>query len=158
MSTADDDLLLVFGDQDGKRIEFGPLTAFDHGTDSLSFFDADIVLRVGGCEPLALERSGIEALALSHFRTNIRRLVERGRGSVLFGDHDYGQMVEITARGDGLAAITVDLPAVDQWDIALPPMTLDQLLQTAVVVDEVESRFGSLIGYCDACGEPAEVY
>lgn len=158
MTTGGDDLFIVFGDPDGERVEFGPLTTTDHHADSVSFIDADLTLRIDDCAPLVLKRSGIEALALSHFRTSLRRLVERGRGTVWFGDHDYGQLVEITAQGDGLAAIIVDLPAGDLWDIPLPSMSLQQLLEIAGQVDEIEDRLGRLTGYCEACGEPAEVW
>ena len=140
-------LLLAFGDATGDHIGFTL-----HELDGYSFIRGGIHLVAGDRTVELHGRSGIEPLALSHLRTDLVLLLSEG-GTVFFGDHDFGQLVELTARS-GEFAVAANLPSQDLWDITLPPMRRPSVEALVAVIDEAERRFGRLTAHC-GCGQPS---
>lgn len=91
-------------------------------------------------------------------RDSLAKLRRGRRGSAYFGDHDFGSIVELDARGDGSIAVHVNRPSEDLWDVELPPMRGDDLERLVEAIDTTEQEFGDLIGYCEACLAPQPTF
>lgn len=150
------DETLVFGRPGGDRVEIGPFRAEDGSfvDGVLVSIEAEVVVWEAG-EVSSRRRSdnGFEARAIQHLRTDLRTLLDAGRGRITFGDHDYSSLVELTACGDAFA-LDVTIPDVDRWWEPLGtigPTDIDRLIAT---VDRIEAVLGDLSGYPGCCGRP----
>jgi hypothetical protein len=142
-------LEIRFGAEDGNQIVFGLDEADPY------FVMGSISVRVDGEWIKLADRNGIERLALRHLADDVRDLVANG-GSMCFGDHDYGQLVQIESRKEGVVG-WVDLPSEDRWDIPLGTLAESSLLAIADAVEQAERVFGPLIGHC-GCGTPTRTW
>ena len=95
----------------------------------------------------------MEPYALANLRSNLSSMIAAGRGTFWFGDHDFAMLVEVTCAGDDTAAaLTLDLPPVDRWDIRLPDLSVQEMKDLIATIDEIEEELGPLTGACGACG------
>ena len=153
---------LIFGRQDGDRVVFGPLAVHDWGRSAdgrVDFVAAMIDLWVDGeCKVRLDDRNGIEALSLRHLRDSLVSLRDNGRGTAYFGDHDFGEIVDLEARPDGTMSVRANFPSQDIWELDLPPMDSDDTAKLIGAIDAAEAIFGDLVGYCEGCGIPPATY
>jgi hypothetical protein len=145
-------LVLTFGSK-RDSIEFVLDDANDVGAPS--FIEGAVRITLLGAPAKTEHRSGIEPLALANFRDDLRSILAN-KGTVLFGDHDYGLAITLV-RGRNGYRLALDWPADDLWELPLGEVSTADLEHWIAVVDEAEARFGPLIGHCD-CGIPGHWY
>jgi hypothetical protein len=98
--------------------------------------------------------NGFEVRAIQHLRTDLRMLLDNGRGRIHFGDHDYSPLVELKATGAGALALEVTLPDIDRWWEPLGSIGAAELQRLIAAVDRIEEMLGDLSGYPGCCGRP----
>jgi hypothetical protein len=77
---------------------------------------------------------------------------------VFFGDHDFGQIVELEVTRPGGIRVLANLAALDRLDIVIGKIAVDALDQIIDQIERIESRFGALVGHCGGCGVPTHAY
>ncbi len=148
------------GHGDDGYVLFGPLRPDDlsRDGDTYNFLLGPITVVAPGHEAYRLEdRSGVEPLALAHFRTDLTTLLRVGSGRVFFGDHDFNQIVDLEFV-DGQLRLRSDLASLDLWEIDVAMLDTSDVEATIEEIDRVEQRFGPLAGYCGGCGVPKSSY
>jgi hypothetical protein len=153
MPRASGELSLTFGSKEADSIAF--LLSSVNDAAAPSFIQGAVVITLLGELYKSEDRSGIEPLALANFRDDLRSILAK-KGTVLFGDHDYGLAVTLV-RGRNGYRLMLDWPIDDLWELPLGEPSTSDLEQWIAVIDEAESRFGQLIGHCD-CGIPGHWY
>ena len=140
-------------------IVFGPLTRGIGFMAEYDFLDGGITVvdATDAVETLD-DRNGIEALALANLRDDLRQLAHDGHGIVFFGDHDFGQIVEMEVIRPGVIRLLANLAALDRFDILIGEIAIDALDEIIAQIEHIESRFGALVGYCGGCGRPTHAY
>jgi hypothetical protein len=140
-------------------VTFGPLTPdlADGGGRYDLVVGPITVSTATGAEYTLDDRNGIEPGAVAHLRTDLRRLLTDG-GTVYFGDHDFGQLVELTRPPSGDVRLVANLPSLDVWELDIGVLTARAAQEVLDQIDEVEARFGPLVGHCGACGVPVSGY
>lgn len=140
-------------------IVFGPLTRGIGYVGDYDFIDGRItVVDANGIIEILDDRNGIEALALANLRDDLRQLAHAGQGIVFFGDHDFGQIVEMEVIRPGVIRVLANLASLDRFDILVGEIAVDAVDEIIDQIDRVEARFGPLVGYCGGCGIPAHAY
>lgn len=148
------------GRDEGGLVVFGPLLPDDFPSEVAAYSSlmGPITVVAPGHPPYILEdRSGVEPLALSWFRADLKRLLSERKGRVFFGDHDFGQIVDLEYI-DGAVRVRSDLASLDVWDIAVATLSPTDIQVTIEDIDRIEAAFGPLLGYCGGCGVPQSAY
>ena len=141
-------------------IRFGPLTRSSIGSVSdYDFIDGriSVVDEDGVIETLA-DRNGIESLALANFRDDLRQLVHARHGVVFFGDHDFGQIVELEVIQPGVIRVLANLASSNRFNVSVGEIAFAAVDEIVDQIDRLESALGPLLGYCGACGVPSHAY
>lgn len=141
-------------------IVFGPLTRSSIGNMSeYDFLDGRItVVDADGVTETLADRNGIESLALANFRDDLRQLVHAGQGIVFFGDHDFGQIVELEIIQPGVIRVLANLASLDRFGLPVGELAVEAVDELVDQIDRIESSLGPLLGYCGGCGAPARAY
>lgn len=140
-------------------IVFGPLTRGIGYISDYDFIDGSIaVVDENGVIETLDDRNGIEARALANFGDDLRQMAQAGHGVVFFGDHDFGQIVELEVMRPGVIRVMANLAALDRFDIFIGEIAIDTLDEIIDQIECIESRFGPLVGYCGGCGTPTHAY
>jgi hypothetical protein len=144
---------------EGGSINFGPLRKSLGFTSVYNFLLGPIVVvdATGRAETLD-DRSGIEAMALAHFRDDLGQMLEHGQGLVFFGDHDFSQIAELEIIRPNVVRVLANLASLDRFDIAVGELAMSSLNEIVEQINRVESMCGPLTGYCDGCGRPSSGY
>lgn len=143
------EIQLIIGDSEGSSVVFGPLSAkgADRSpTGSFDFIDGPITIRGASGQWHLSHRSGIEPLALAQFRDDLGALRAAGKGLVFFGDHDFGQIVELKVTDRGCIHVTANNAADNVFDIEIGEFGWQQVEALMMRIDEIEQRLGSLTG------------
>ena len=77
---------------------------------------------------------------------------------MFFGDHDFGQVVELTVTETGVVHVTANNAAANVFDIEIGEIGWDHVDALTFRIDEIEQRLGSLTGHCRSCGVPSSAY
>ena len=140
-------------------IVFGALTRGIGDVSDYDFIDGRItVVDANDVIETLDDRNGIEALALANFRDDLHQLVQAGQGIVFFGDHDFGQIVEMEVIRTGVIRVLANISSLDRFDVLLGEIIVDDLDEIIDQIDRIESTFGPLVGYCGGCGIPTHAY
>lgn len=151
------DEILVFGRDGGDRVEIGPFRS-ENGSrldGVLASIEAEVVVWQAG-EVIGRRRSanGFEARAIVNLRVDLRTLLELGRGQIVFGDHDWGSLVELAATDAGAFALQASLPEIRRWSEPLGTIRIAEIDHLIAAVDRIEEQLGDLNGYLGCCGRP----
>ena len=131
----------------------------DPSSESLDFVAGPITVKDRDGTVFTLDdRSGIEALALAHFRSDFRTMLEQGQGLVLFGDHDFSQIAKLEIVRPEAARVTSNLASLDLFDIAVGELPLHRYGTLLSRSTTSNLRLGPLTGYCHGCGAPSSSY
>ena len=148
------------GRDEGGSVTFGPLVpgGIPSEVADYDFLMGPVSVVAPGHPPYLLEdRNGVEALALSCFRADLKRLLSEREGRVFFGDHDFGEIVDLECV-DGDVRVRSDLPSHDVWEIEVATLGPADIQATIEDIDRIEAAFGPLLGYCGGCGIPQSAY
>lgn len=152
------DDVLVFGPEDGDRLEIGPFRERpgDRRGDVLQVLEAPAVLWRDGSK-LATRRSanGFEVRAIGSLGVDLQRFREAGGGSLRFGDHD-STLVQIDGYPGGDALVEVTVPEAGVWGEPVGWIGLDAVDRLLAAVAAIERVHGELTGElgCCASNEP----
>lgn len=147
----------MFGRPGEDRVEIGPFRAENGYRSSgvLVSIEAEVVVWEAG-EVTGHRRSdnGFEVRAIHNLRSDLRTLLDAGRGRITFGDHDYSSLVALEGSDVDAFALEVTLPDVDRWWEPLGTIGPTEIHRLVAAIDQIEELLGDLRGYPGCCGRP----
>jgi|GEM_PF-5822651 len=148
--------ILCIGDKNKEHVVFGPLTVDEK---FCNFVMGPIEIKPSGdSNKIIVDNSnGIERSTIAMFRSDLFKLLQNRSGHVFFGNHDYGQIVEMKVE-DGFVSVLSEVASLDKFDMNIGKMSFTEIEILTDEINKIEKQIGPLVGHCEGCGEAISRY